>query len=201
MRSPVAEPLRAEWVAVPGPHALVFGEAEIWSGRPVPRRILGVADIFLIPFSVLVATATLLLVNAKGSSANPVMVAGFVVCSVYLLIGRFAVKYLMKRATTYELTNRRALVIRHGKVVSEQRVEGMKVQLSESVSQKYATATFNSNPLENVLGMSMIGKEAWLHENTGLDFVRVLIGGTGTVRFFDLSADEAKQLSALAPST
>ena len=186
---------------MPGPHALEFGEAEIWSGRPVPRRILGVADIFLIPFSVLVATATLLLVNAKGSSANPVMVAGFVVCSVYLLIGRFAVKYLMKRATTYELTNRRALVIRHGKVVSEQRVEGMKVQLSESVSQKYATATFNSNPLENVLGMSMIGKEAWLHENTGLDFVRVLIGGTGTVRFFDLSADEAKQLSALAPST
>ena len=77
----------------------------------------------------------------------------------------------------------------------------MKVQLSESVSQKYATATFNSNPLENVLGMSMIGKEAWLLENTGLDFVRVLTGGTGTVRFFDLSADEAKQLSALAPST
>jgi hypothetical protein len=182
------------------PHALEFGEEEIWNGRPVPRRMFGAADIFLIPLSVLFAMGTLLLVNAKGSSANPAMVAGFAVFSAYLLIGRFAVKYLVKKATTYELTNHRAIVIRRGKVVSEQRGEDMKVQLSESLSQKYATASFRENPVETVLGMSMIGKEGWLAENSGLDFLRVVTGGTGSVRFFDLPAGEAKQLSTLASS-
>jgi len=140
---------------------------------------------------------SVLLLTAPGSRAAPLLVIGWSAMSMYFLVGRFLVKYLSKKATRFQLTNYRALVIKRGKVVRSQQVIGMKVNITESLSRKYATVSFDSNLTENLLGLSVFAKQAWLSENTGLDFLNAFNGNQDRVRFFDLPLQDANIVASL----
>jgi len=189
---------------VAAPYVLQAGETETWTGRPAARRLFGAADVFLIPLGIFFSVFSIVWVTLGGWSDNPFSAALLIAFSFYLLIGRFPVKYLTKRASTYKLTSDRALVLRRGKIVAEQDFALGSAQLIESLSRKYATVTFDADPVEGVLQMSIIGKYNWLYENSGMDIfltiVRRLIGGWGPLRFFDLPLEEAKLLTAAAHS-
>lgn len=162
----------------------------------MPHRIFGAADIYVIPLSILFTAGSIFLWVSAAWKSSPVAAFGFAAMSLNMLVGRLLVKYMAKKATTYKLTNKRALVIRRGKLWATQEVDGVKVQLTESWSRKYATATFNDNPVEGVFGMSIWEQFGWLSENTGLYYPRAITGGSRTVRFFDLPIEDAKRLVA-----
>ncbi len=172
-------------------------EVTLWEGKPVARRMLNSADIFFVPLSCLFIFGSALLILAPKSKAPVALIIGWSIASFYLLFGRFIAKYALKRATWYQLTNQRALVTRRGKVVRSQQLAGIDIRLSESISRKFATVSFDGDSTESVLSMSILAKQAWLGENTGLDFLGVLTDDVNRVRFFDLPLEEANRLADL----
>lgn len=96
---------------------LLPGERVLWTGRPDPSRLLNLADVGLIPFSLLWGGFALgwfvqgLTGRAKADAPTIIVGAFFALFGLYLIVGRFFVKAQRKRHTFYAVTDRRVVVL------------------------------------------------------------------------------------------
>ncbi len=123
-------------------------EAVLWSGRPRQGLRFVASDIIMVPFSIFWLFFTVLWIGLSvislGQSGPPVLLWSFVVLGglfflvgLYLAVGRFLVDAASRQATTFVLTNRRALIIsgltgRHLRAVVL--VPGLELHMGEGVN-------------------------------------------------------------------
>jgi len=110
-------------------YVLANGEEVLWEGRPRQRRVFAVQDIFLVPFSLLWATAAVVgsfIIPDVPWTANIV----FLAAAAYLTVGRFFYKWFVKSQTTYLVSNVRALVLRNGEIYEHQDLAGVKPEIA-----------------------------------------------------------------------
>ncbi len=102
---------------------LLPDEQLLWSGQPDPSVHFTLADLYLIPFSLMwcgfaifweYAVLAQVPRNPDNSAITPffaVWGVPFVLVGLYLLVGRFGFKILQKRQTFYAVTDKRVLVL------------------------------------------------------------------------------------------
>jgi len=91
---------------------LLDGEEILWMGQGDRRRLFTSYDLFLIPFSLFwcAITVPMLLIGLTGGNIIGVLMPhGWI--GLYMLFGRFIVKYLNKRKTYYAITSDRILIV------------------------------------------------------------------------------------------
>jgi hypothetical protein len=105
---------------------LMAGESLLWTGRPNPRTIFHLDDLYLIPFSLLWGGFAIFWEagvlgywghDSKGGAPSTFMALWgipFIVIGQYIIWGRFFYDGWLKRRTYYAVTNRRVLVIQEG---------------------------------------------------------------------------------------
>lgn len=174
---------------------LLPDEQVLWSGQPDPKALLTVADIFLIPFSLLwggmaiFMFAQVLLESLNGTHPAPLIfhlvALFFLLIAIYFIAGRFALKAWVKRRTFYAVTDRRILI------------------LSEALGSRLQAVFIDTLPLvEKSVGRTGRGTVVFgtapfftgLYRNTGLD----LFGGglrQQVPAFYDIP--DAEQVAAL----
>lgn len=101
---------------------LLPGEKIIWEGKPFSGIVLRPIEIFLIPFSLLWGGFAIFW-NAgvwKTDADLSFRLFGipFLIAGLYVTVGRFLIDILIRRATTYFVTNRRILIARRSKLKS-----------------------------------------------------------------------------------
>lgn len=127
-------------------------EEILWWGQPHPYHLLSVADIFMIPFSLLwggFAYFWEFLVITSG--APPLFVLWgipFVLIGSYMIFGRFIHNYLIRRNMYYAITDQRLIILR--KFLSE-KAYFMPIEKAEIRGQSYGwgdvgTIQFNAFP-------------------------------------------------------
>ncbi len=86
---------------------LLDDETILWFGKPQAWRLLNSHDLFLIPFSLFwcAFVFSFLQMGAFGLFILPHTLIG-----LYMLVGRFIVKYLRNKNTYYAVTNERILI-------------------------------------------------------------------------------------------
>jgi hypothetical protein len=97
------------------------GERVLWVGRPDPRALLGVQDLFVIPFSLVwMALPTIGLGGAvlDGDYSGLPFLAVFLGVGLYLTVGRFLIGFWTRKRTIYAVTQRRAISIVRGQITS-----------------------------------------------------------------------------------
>jgi hypothetical protein len=149
------------------------GEQLLWCGRPDPSVIFVAADAFAIPFSIVwlgIALGWELTARSAGAPlALRVVGAPFVLIGVYLLAGRFAVRWLRKRKTIYGITGQR-VIVQIGSVFKETPVQGGSMSVRRSRNGRHATVAFEpfgsyyttdaptmTGPPSSVTGMPTMG--------------------------------------------
>jgi len=87
---------------------LFASEELLWSGKSVVSRLFTVQDLFLIPFSLFwcAFVFSFWTVGFPNLFLLPHTLAG-----IYMLVGRFVVKYWHKQHTYYAVTNQRLLIL------------------------------------------------------------------------------------------
>jgi hypothetical protein len=179
-------------------------ERLLWTGRPDPNALFGIADYFLVPFSLLwggfafawEALVIVALLRGEERSANggslwffAVFGVIFVITGVYLIAGRFVYKRARNRRTRYAVTDRRVLsVIRlFGEHSQAEQLDGI-ASLSKSVASSGCGSIFFGD----------VPPWSRTYANTGMD----LFGPRQTrmpVAFFDVRDIDAvyRQVSEL----
>jgi len=159
------------------------GESLLWCGKPDPRAWLAPADLYAIPFSLLVgAFAVYWEVTAVGSGPLFAQLWGlpFVVMGVYMIFGRFAYKYFRKKRTAYGITPVRAMVA-GPRGLTDVPLRDRAVSVSRSRDSRHATVIIGDRSRER-------------YANTGLEFIDR--SGRAAYGFFDV-ADPDGMLLAL----
>ena len=155
------------------------GEVTIWTGAPDPRKLLTFADAWLLPLGVLVPAAGIG-VSLQGSTATGIVsVIIWASAGLFLLVGRFVFKSQRKRESRYVLTNRRALILRAGKVLAfdlTPTVPHLEIQRTD----RHVTLKFTN---DNPRSYGVAGSE--FAANTGLDFLYTP-GVTARFAFYDV---------------
>jgi hypothetical protein len=167
-------------------------ESVLWSGRSDPAVMFTAADIYLIPFSVLFCGFSVFwLVGAtasepSGSTAGvfPLFGVPFVIIGLYYLVGRFLVKWILKRTTAYAITDRRAIVLVGRSRLSEAELHGGSRLTSVSRNQSHMSVTFNSATPPGAW-FSGWSRGTQRMPNTGLDFFD--LANRFPVAFYDVS--------------
>jgi hypothetical protein len=157
-------------------------EKIVWTGQPDARRVFSLADLFLVPFSLVWGGFALyweasVLGWTGGPPAPPAFAAfgvPFVVLGLYFIVGRFIYQYWVKRNTYYALTNRRALIVRQ---LRGRHVDSIPLASIPSLS----TSTRSDGSGTVIFGPSTFFDA--LYGNTGLSFFR---RGVYTPAFFDI---------------
>jgi hypothetical protein len=95
---------------------LTKDETILWMGKPNPVSLFSLADLFLIPFSLLWGGFAIFWEGAALSSRAPDLLFSlwgipFVLMGQYFIWGRFVHKYLRRKSTYYALTEKRALIL------------------------------------------------------------------------------------------
>lgn len=93
------------------------GERLIWKGKPAQGFRFTPQDIFAIPFALfwlfMVLATLVFLPGEEAPGTGPIVYAIlplFVLIGLYMLIGRFLIDRMMRRRTSYFLTNQRAVI-------------------------------------------------------------------------------------------
>jgi hypothetical protein len=91
-------------------------ERILWTGRPDPRRLFGLSDLFLVPFSLMWGGFAIVWETLALTSGAPIFFVlwgiPFVVVGQFLIWGRFLALRWDKTRTTYAVTNQRLLILR-----------------------------------------------------------------------------------------
>jgi hypothetical protein len=98
---------------------LLPGERLLWTGRPKRGLLLRAADLYLIPFSLVVLGLGLLWVRQLSRFGRPdamfLLFGGlFLAGAAYGAAGRFLVDALVRARLLYAVTDRRVLILRTG---------------------------------------------------------------------------------------
>ena len=146
------------------------GERILWTGQPDPRRLFGLKDLFLVPFSLMWAgfaifwEGLVLFGMASSSGGPPVFFVfwgiPFVLVGQYFIWGRFLFKRWDRKRTVYAVTNQRVLVLRGRSLQS-----GFLNQLP-NINQ--SSRGDGSGSLEFGVGAPPFGPGAWA--DTGMEF-------------------------------
>lgn len=132
------------WQAL-APH-LRPGETLLWAGRPDPAKHVGPIDAFLIPFSLLWGGFAIFweVSVLREDAPLPFVLFGlaFVLIGLYFIAGRFVVKAIRKRHTTYGLTRDRALVVVGRTSVSDTPLAHTSIEQTWSRNRRHLTVTF-----------------------------------------------------------
>lgn len=141
---------------------LLPDERILWTGRPDPRRLFTVADLWLVPFSLMWGGFALVWETLVLSSSAPwffvLWGVPFVVVGQYFIWGRFLYKRWDRSRTTYAVTNRRIIVLRG------HRLQSVSVNPLPQINQS------SGRDGEGTLafGMTPFGYGIWA--NTGMDW-------------------------------
>lgn len=168
----------------------------LWVGRPELRAHFTEADVFFVPFSVLwVGVLVAGAVNALAAGAPVIVLIPLAVMfafGCYLMIGRFIVKARSKRATTYVLTNRHAIIDR-GVGFESRPLDAKSIRIRRRAWSRLVDVDFEA-------GLARSRPSGYTYQwyaNTGLDFfVPAGTGGWRPFRFYDVN-DEAGVVDAL----
>lgn len=93
------------------------GERLLWEGSPDPGVVFARQDIFLVPFSLVwaaFAAAWEASAAAAGTLLGLAVGAPLAAFGLYVVAGRFVVKWHDRRHTRYAVTDQRAIVVRRG---------------------------------------------------------------------------------------
>lgn len=94
---------------------LIKDEEILWYGQPNSKVLFSVADIFLIPFSLLWGGFAMFWEITAITHRAPLLFClfgiPFVFVGIYIIFGRFIYKSVRKKNTYYAVTNQRILII------------------------------------------------------------------------------------------
>jgi hypothetical protein len=98
---------------------LLSGERVLWQGQPVAGIMFTVADVFLVPFSLLWGGFAFFWEwSVTRTDGAPIFFSlwgvPFVLAGLYLIVGRFFIDAWIRGRTYYAVTNRRILILRTG---------------------------------------------------------------------------------------
>lgn len=147
---------------------LAPGEKILWFGQPDPSVHTSSADLYLVPFSIVV-----LLVGILWALTFTAAGWIFVIGGVYALVGRFFWKAHRKRMTYYAVTDRRIVRLagRKGKAQPFAEIPDVKLRVRPSGN---GTIRFSERP-----GFTVI------YQNSGMDWVS-LFGNPDEIAFHDI---------------
>jgi hypothetical protein len=152
------------------------GEKILWTGRPDPSRLIGRADAFLIPFSLMWGGGAVIWEGGVALTGAPLLFllwgAPFVVVGQYFIWGRFLYKRWDRRRTVYALTNQRALILR-GRSLQSVFLLQLPVIHQSARHDGSGSLEFGST--------AWYGRGYWA--NTGMD---LFAPGTATPAFYDI---------------
>ncbi|MFW2331412.1 MAG: hypothetical protein ACN4E2_03855 [Nitrospinota bacterium] len=103
---------------------LLTDEKIVWKGRPEPSIIFTKNDGALIPISISGSVMPLFMLAPMLNHINSttdtlyltvlgIVGALFLALSIYIIVGRFFYKYMLKLKTWYLITNKRVIIIKH----------------------------------------------------------------------------------------
>lgn len=152
------------------------GERILWTGRPDPSRLIGRADGFLIPFSLMWGGFAIVWESGVLLTGAPLFFwlwgIPFVVVGQYFIWGRFVYKRWDRRRTVYALTNQRAMILGRGSLQS--------VFLNQLAAIHQTARADGSGSLE-FGSPGAQGRGYWA--NTGMD---LFAPGSGVPAFYDI---------------
>ncbi len=99
------------------------GESILWQGRPQRANPFTSYDLFMIPFSIFWCGGifrTLLSDFKEGLNITDLFLMPFILVGLYLLVGRFILRWYLLRHTDYAITTRKILRRRNRKVDVQQ---------------------------------------------------------------------------------
>jgi hypothetical protein len=153
------------------------GEKILWTGQPDPSRLLGPADAFLIPFSLMWGGFAIVWeAGVVGFGAPGFFILWgipFVVVGQYIIWGRFVYKRWDRRRTVYALTSQRVLILRGSSLQS--------VFLNQLPAINQSGRIDGSGSLE--FGSHPGGYRSGFGANTGMDF---FTPGRSVPAFYDI---------------
>lgn len=86
------------------------GEQVLWKGRPDPKRVINTRDIIVIPFCLAVGIPVTIILP-HNTRTNILLAVIWAVLILYVVIGRFYMRFQEKKHTWYILTDQRALIL------------------------------------------------------------------------------------------
>jgi hypothetical protein len=150
--------------------AIEPGESIVWSGRPDPSVIFTAADGLLLPYGVFFTGFYIFwltgVLNTKAPALFVLFGSAFLLIGLYYLVGRFIVKWWLKRRTAYAITNRRAIVIVGRRNIKDSSLTGGSRVSKLSRNGQHITVTFIGSEGPRQYG---IFNRNQLYPNTGLD--------------------------------
>ncbi len=122
-------------------------ENVLWYGKPAKIKLFSVEDIFMIPFSLVwcgfVWFAVISLLRGDVPWAVAPFFIPFVIAALYLLPGRFVVRYLQQRNLQYALTSQR-LIQKQGKKLKTVELDQLPIMNLELNSDGSGTIFFGT---------------------------------------------------------
>lgn len=155
------------------------GEVVLWTGKPDPRRLLTIADAWLLPLGVLVPVGGIVISLQGATAPNIASVIIWTSVGLFFLAGRFVVKSQSKRRTRYVLTDRRALILRSGTTLAFELTPAVP-HIEVQRTARHVTLKFTNNDPRSY---GVAGSE--FAANTGLDFLSTP-GKTARFAFYDV---------------
>lgn len=114
---------------------LFEGETMEWSGEPRPGAVFTAWDIFLIPFSLIWCGFAVFWETMAFTQGAPIFLwifgLPFVFIGLFLVFGRFILKYCQSKGTVYAVTSRRILVLRRNTITAADLKNVPFVQMTE----------------------------------------------------------------------
>lgn len=158
---------------------LLDGEELLWSGQSDKNRLFTGQDLFLIPFSLLWCAITVPLLLGGLASGNIIFVLmphGWI--GLYMLFGRFIVKYQQKKHTYYAVTNHRILIVSG---LFSRRLQTFSLRNLPSLEKRMGRDGVGTIIFAELQSKSWWNRSRTSYSNTGME-----IFGQGPAGFYDI---------------